>query len=343
MEVEEIADIEAFACEWLDLFRRVEGVTPFQSPDWLIPWWQHLGEGELVLLATREQGRLAGVLPLFVNAAEEVRKLLLLGAGTSDYMEGLFEAGLATEAITTAFEYLRTRERDWDVCEFHQLRPESLLASQPSATFGEDELFPGERCPVLALPPKLNDFRNTIPSHQWEKLQYYRRRAEREGGVRYEQANSDNFDDLFAAFIALHTRRLSAQRQSTCAAQPHMQAFLREAGQKLVSAGVLRLYVLYVEEKAVAAFFGFKVGRRTYFYLGGFDASFSQLSPGMLVLGHAIERAIEERCSTFDFLRGQESYKYKWGAMDSLTYTRVLRRPPLARSADAVKVLAGTD
>jgi CelD/BcsL family acetyltransferase involved in cellulose biosynthesis len=343
MEVEEIADIEAFAGEWLELFWRVEGVTPFQSPDWLVPWWRHLGEGELVLLAVREQGRLAGMIPLFVYEAEGVRKLLLLGTGTSDYLDGVFKVDRASEAIATAFEYLRTRERDWDVCELHQLRPESPLASQPLAGFEHDELFPGERCPVLALPPNFDDLRNTIPSHQWEKLQYYRRRADREGSVRYERASSDNFDDLCATFIALHTRRLSAQRQSTCAAQPEMQAFLREMGERLVSAGVLRLYVLYVEEKAVAAFFGFKVGRRTYFYLGGFDASFSQLSPGMLVVGHAIERAIEEGCSTFDFLRGQESYKYKWGAIDSLTYTRVLRRPPLARSADAVKVLAGTD
>jgi CelD/BcsL family acetyltransferase involved in cellulose biosynthesis len=343
MEVEEIADIEAFGDEWLELFRRVEGVTPFQSPDWLVSWWRHLGEGELVLLGMRKQGRLAGVLPLFVFEAEGVRKLLLLGAGTSDYLDGLFHAGVATEAIATAFEYLRTRERDWDVCELHQLRPESPLASQPLAGFGQDDLFPGERCPVLALPPNLDDLHNTVPSHQWEKLQYYRRRADREGRVRYEQASSDNFDDFFAAFIALHTARLSTQRRSTCAAQPQMQAFLREAGQKLVSAGVLRLYVLYVEEKAVAAFFGFKLGRCAYFYLSGFDASFSQVSPGMLVVGHAIERAIEEGCSTFDFLRGQESYKYKWGAMDSLTYTRMLRRPPLARSADAVKVLAGTE
>jgi CelD/BcsL family acetyltransferase involved in cellulose biosynthesis len=343
MEVERIADIDAFADEWLALFSRVEGVTPFQSPDWLIPWWQHLGEGELVLLAVREQRRLAGVLPLFVHQAEGVRKLLLLGAGTSDYLDGLFEAARAGDVLAAAFEYVRTQEREWDVCELHQLRPESPLASQPLAAFGQDELFPAERCPLLALPPNLHVFRNTIPSHQWEKLQYYRRRAARAGGVRYEQASGDNFENLFAGFISLHTRRLGAQRRSTCAALPQVQAFLREASYRLVSAGVLRLYVLYVEQKAVAALFGFKLRRRTYFYLSGFAASFSQISPGLLVVGHAIEQAIEEGCSTFDFLRGQESYKYKWGAIDSLTYARVLRRPPLARTADAVKVLAGTD
>ena len=44
------------------------------------------------------------------------------------------------------------------------------------------------------------------------------------------------------------------------------------------------------------------------------DPEFAALSPGTLVIGTAIESAIREGCGEFDFLRGDEEYKYFWGA-----------------------------
>jgi CelD/BcsL family acetyltransferase involved in cellulose biosynthesis len=49
--------IETARGEWADLFQRAAS-TPFQSPEWLIPWWRHLGEGRLHLLAVRHNGAL---------------------------------------------------------------------------------------------------------------------------------------------------------------------------------------------------------------------------------------------------------------------------------------------
>jgi CelD/BcsL family acetyltransferase involved in cellulose biosynthesis len=55
--------------------------------------------------------------------------------------------------------------------------------------------------------------------------------------------------------------------------------------------------------------------------LCAFDPAFERLSPGKLAFLHAIEAAIAEGCDTFDLLRGDEPYKYDWGARD-----RSLRR-----------------
>jgi len=43
------------------------------------------------------------------------------------------------------------------------------------------------------------------------------------------------------------------------------------------------------------------------------------------MIGHAIEEAVRAGASEFDFLRGKEAYKYKWGAKDRPTYRCVLR------------------
>ena len=72
---------------WQQLFAEESRATPFQSPEWLLPWWMHLGEGELFVLAVHSEQRLFALLPLFIHEKPSLaqRQLLLLGAGTSDY------------------------------------------------------------------------------------------------------------------------------------------------------------------------------------------------------------------------------------------------------------------
>ena len=57
-------------------------------------------------------------------------------------------------------------------------------------------------------------------------------------------------------------------------------------------------------------------GTRAYAYLGGFDPDFARESPGTILMADAIERAAARGCTTFNFLRGREAYKYEWGAVD---------------------------
>jgi CelD/BcsL family acetyltransferase involved in cellulose biosynthesis len=52
---------------------------------------------------------------------------------------------------------------------------------------------------------------------------------------------------------------------------------------------------------------------RDYFYIGGFDPSFSSIGAGSLTIAAAIDRAIAERSLAFDLLGGREPYKYEWG------------------------------
>jgi CelD/BcsL family acetyltransferase involved in cellulose biosynthesis len=51
----------------------------------------------------------------------------------------------------------------------------------------------------------------------------------------------------------------------------------------------------------------------------------------MILIGHAIEEAAREGARDFDFLRGQEAYKYEWGAQDRWNCRRSIRhRVPAA-------------
>ena len=55
------------------------GVTPFQSPDWLLPWMEAFGVTRPLVATMRRDGVLVGVLATYVLESEA--KLLPIGAG----------------------------------------------------------------------------------------------------------------------------------------------------------------------------------------------------------------------------------------------------------------------
>jgi CelD/BcsL family acetyltransferase involved in cellulose biosynthesis len=326
VEVEEITTTDApgsLRGEWSALWSRCPGATPFQAPEWLIPWWRAFGEGDLWTLTLRHKGSLVGLVPLFLPAYRE-RTVLLVGTGNTDLLDALVEPGFESQGAGAAFAHLAANADRWDACDFQQLREGSplLLARAPAGW--ADEVLAQDVCPTLDLPAG-------IPSERLKRLRYERRRAGQVGPVRFERADESNFERLFSEFLRLHEARWSAQGQPGVLHDAIVRQFHEEVASALLRAGMLRLYVLFVDSCAIASFYGFASGLRTFYYLGGFDPEFARLSPGTLIVGHAIEEAVREGAETFEFLRGREPYKYGWGAKDRLNVRRLIDREPAKR------------
>ena len=75
-------------------------------------------------------------------------------------------------------------------------------------------------------------------------------------------------------------------------------------------------YGIRVGGKLIAVIYGFRVSGGIYSYLSGFDPEYAQKSVGSIIIGHVVQRAIDNGLQAFDFLQGHEPYKYTWGARD---------------------------
>jgi CelD/BcsL family acetyltransferase involved in cellulose biosynthesis len=118
-------------------------------------------------------------------------------------------------------------------------------------------------------------------------------------------------------------------------ADARARAFHSDVIGELANAGLLRLYVLEVAGRAAAAFYGVADRHRWFYYLGGFDPEFARYSIGSLVILHALEQAAASSATEFDFLRGAESYKYRWGAADTRVFEWELTRASTSSSSEA--------
>jgi len=331
-EVATLASLQRLRPAWQALWQEVPSATPFQSPGWLIPWWQHIGEGELMTLTIwREPDeRLVGLVPLYIYPEVSGRRLVfLLGMATTDYLDALAAPGHADAVMSLAFRHLAAQGSRWEVCEWPQLRPESALLVAAVPQGWREEMGESEACPLLALPPTVDGLREAIPAKTRQNLRTARRRAEQAGTLRWERAGPRDAEEIFEAQILLHQARWGERGESGVLDTDAVRAAHRAAVPDLLRSDVLRLHALRLDGRIIATLYGLAdrpgaAARRVYFYLGGFDPGAAALSPGALLLGHAIEEAVREGASAFDFLRGGEAYKYRWGARDAPTYRRRL-------------------
>ena len=306
------------------LWRADGRATPFQSPAWLEAWWQTLGGGERIdLVARDEQGALIGYLPAHVWHDGPVRRLVPVAAGQSDYSDALIAPGQEAEAVAGLLAAAAQHGERWDELLLPDVRPDSpLLRAAPegwSAAEGE-----GEICPVLALPAE-GDLLPSLSKSARRKVVHDRHRADAVGGVVTGFAGRDEVDEALDALFALHAARWAREGEAGVLADPRIQAILRAASVALAEAGLLRLAGVRHEGRVVAVLLGLADGRRGYSYINGVDFSVPKQSFGTLAFAALIEDALAGGAGEFHFLRGEEGYKYAWGAQPLRTVRRVMR------------------
>lgn len=323
--IEEENRLHALEGNWLHLWQSAPGTTPFQSPQWLLPWWQSFHEGHLFTIAFWNNQKLLALLPLYVYDQQESgqRQLLFLGAGTSDYLDGVFSSEACAEPIHSEIlallhGFLLSNCKYWDLLSFRQLRPESPLLHLSGWLTQGGTPSTAESCSFLSASVPL-------PNKLRRNIGYYWRRAERAGSIALQTATEENALSFWDKLIDLHRTRWTAKGESGVLMDPRVQDHHRRAIPLLARAGLLRLHALTVEGKVIAIFYGMADPRHckercVYYYLNGFDLEHKDLSPGTLLLALALEEARKEGAQGIDLLRGGEEYKELWGAEFRPTY-----------------------
>jgi CelD/BcsL family acetyltransferase involved in cellulose biosynthesis len=310
--------------EWEALWQRDPAATPFQSPAWLFAWWRYFGTADPLVLTARLGGELVALLPLYLLKESGCRKLLPIGVGLSDYVDALCDP--AARAAVDLFVAAIAETPDWDECWLPDLTLEGVLAQAASTAGLTDRFAAAAPCPVLALPSDPTRLDEAIPRTRLQLLQRAQRRAAAEGKVVSEAIGEERLDAAMNDLFRLHHQRWRTRGECGLCDDHRVQGFHRAAAAGLLTAGILRLYRLSIDGAAVAACYGFAAKGSAYAYLSGFDPSRSKLSPGMLIIRHAVEQASAEGAASFDFLRGDETYKYGWGAVDRSKTSRHLSR-----------------
>ena len=314
MKIEVHPDLHAFdEARWNGLLDRSRLPSVFLTWQWQTEWSQAFtAERPIqILAATDAAGTLAGLLPLYEDGPE--RQRILGGVDVSDYLDVIAPDGGEAEVWTALLQHRAGQTVAWDLHGIRSASATATLLPELAPAHGLTASVEREdRCPVLALPKTWDEYLARLSGKDRHELRRKIRRLERElpGASPSSHATVAGWDEAMTRFLTLH--RLSKVGKARFMDE-RMERFFRSATARLAAAGWARLWFLEFEGAAVAGFLCLEYGGSVGLYNSGFDPARATLAPGIVLLAHVIRDAIDRGFPVFDFLRGEEPYKYGFG------------------------------
>lgn len=318
------------AAEWDALAARGMTNTPFQTLAYQQTWWQNLQPSQAnlqTIVVRRPTGELAAVACLY-NTPEGIVHFNGCVEET-DYLDLICAPEDAAAAWTAVFNLLCSPQfPDWTTLE---------LCNIPAASASRTILPPlaqkqglavteiiNEVCPIIQLPATFDDYLDSLDSKQRREINRKLRRAAGAGAAVHIVSPEDDLTKEVDAFLDLLQKSTFEKRDWLTA---NRRAVFHETAQSAQANGTLQLMFAEVAGQKAAALFNFDYQDRIWVYNSGLDPSaFGALSLGVVLTAKAIEHAIENGRSQFDFLRGNETYKYRFGAKDTEVYRITISR-----------------
>ena len=316
--------------QWQWLLETCECATIFLSYEWIYSWWKIFGNKKrLYILVVRGQDDLIRGIAPFYFVQERMgfmtyTALKFLGNEHvgSDYLDIIVPEKERTAVLNVLLHHLLFVEKSWDVALLTDMDGSSTTLGWFKHCAPQSGLrvliVDGQTCPFLRLPMSDSDL-----ARMRKKTKDFSKRVK----IRFHRCHDPSeLEGAIECLFMLHQKRSMAIGRNSSLMNESVRAFHRKVMTVLLKSGWLRLFTLSVNGRLLAMLYGFQYNNKFYYYQSGFDPdpTWKAFSPGRIIVNLTIESAMEEGLQEYDFLRGDEPYKFHWAKMSRSTHTVVL-------------------
>lgn len=318
--VDSVEDLRELEPQWVSLLQNSQASTVFLSWHWQWSWVNCFlnNERKLFIVCVRKGNDIVAIAPWYIENHKygllHNREVHFLGGpeSGSDYLDVIIQEG--HEKITTRaiYDFLHGLGRHhWDELRLNDQPAESLFLLHFMNCINDDRKYAEMACsaylPQTALPNNSDDFLSALSSNRRYIYRRDSRRLDQEGEVSHRIFTQDTTAAGMDAFFPLYDTK-SGYKDG-----PKLRNFLEHLCTQRVPRDWLQLDMLYVDEKPVAGLLHLKYDQKLAMLKMVVDKSFSKrISLGNLLVGKSIANAINEGLTCYDFLKGDEEYKFHW-------------------------------
>jgi CelD/BcsL family acetyltransferase involved in cellulose biosynthesis len=347
-----ISGLLAYVKEWNELALS-NAKSAFQMPGWVLPWWNTFGcHFRLHCIAVFESGQMIGLAPLMLAKRLGLRCLQFIGSPLNDYNAFLTKPNLMESVGRCVFEHLAKEADQWDLFEGFVIdRFEYAIGLKSNAEIKGIHIavLRSEPAPIIRLPNSWEEYCASLPTSRRRSFQYSKRHLCREGLSEFEICT--NPDEIVNYIEEFEKKRLLCwqhrgllNRVPVIIRMKSFSTFLKYVANQLPITRGLHFALIKKNHNIIATGLYFSAGSRLLKYMQSWDFAYAHSSPGTVLDWMMIEYAIKKGFSIFDFGRGEEEYKFRFGAethqlqnaVFSPTTLRGFIGANLARGADLI-------
>ncbi len=318
---------------WQQLLTRIPNHTIFMTWEWMYTWWEvyqpRLKNAELRILAYYDQEELVGVLPYYIATVHlgpiPLRKMAFLGSQieSSDYLDVITPEDYHAYFRQHLYTDLRALGEGVDVIEINNCLSQSLVfqllgRSQNGTAFVE----PFRVCPYVELPDSFDVYLKRLSSNfRYNVRRRVRKLMEKEQARLEILDRQADLDTAIKNIFDLHFLRAQQKGLNTKFVRERRLNFHQKMARRLAPKGYIKIFnLLAADGRQIAGLYCFDYNGALAYFQAGFDPAWANRSPGTVILAQAIQYAIQQGKTIFDFMRGGEQYKKDWGTVDRYIY-----------------------
>jgi CelD/BcsL family acetyltransferase involved in cellulose biosynthesis len=328
LPLERFTSLDAVSDVYRELSERSQNL--FASWEWVSTWWRHFGRGRTLAITVareRESGRAVAIAPLYLFSRAPLRVLRFAGHGAGDWLGPLCAPGDEHYGADALRATLAEAER-WDILLAERVRSDDPAAGVPAGEVLRRESFP-------MLPFRGRTWEEILAERSANFRQQVRRRERRlASSGRLEFRLCSDPDRLHADLDVLFDLHAAHwPRGESSAFSQARRSFHRDFASLALERAWLRLWVMELDGRPVAAWYGFRRGNVEWYYQSGRDPALDHLSVGFVLMCHTIRSAVQDGMDAYWFLRGDEPYKDRFAEEDPGLETTAVAHGPRGRAA----------
>jgi tetratricopeptide (TPR) repeat protein len=255
-------------------------------------------------------------------------ELCMAGNSMADYTGMICQPGYEEEVIPAFTAYIQ-QQLEWSSFNVQNIletdpRMSLFLKSFPGDSFefaqhriqNQGENTDNYIAPYISLGDNWEQYlQNNLSSNTRQKIRRFLRKIESSDEFSITQVNAENLESHIEILLSFWESAWREKKGDKCGA---IVSAIRAILRRCFEHSCLYLPVLWQGDKPLGAIANFVdiQQKSMLFFIAGRDRTFNNPPPGLILHANAIRYAIQNGFKVYDFLKGNEEYKYSFGAKD---------------------------
>lgn len=316
--IDDLNDWELIRKHWNDLLEKSASNNVFLTWEWLYSWAEYFlnDQRKLFIVVVYEGEAIVGIAPWYLRKITKgicsIRQIEFIGTpeAGSDYLDVPIKRGREKEVTRFLYDFLiEEAATRWDLMRLDDIPSNSLFMLHLLNRIRENgkyvSISEASFCPVAELPGTEEEYFAGLSSKRGQRLRQDLRTLNKQIAVDHVTFSSDNPGLPLKDFIVLYSEKSGRSGDDL---HRLLRKFVDRRG-----AESIQIDFLAAGDSYVGGLLHLRYQDTLYLYLMAIDKTFNpKVSIGNLLVGLSICNAIRSGITCYDFLKGDEEYKFHW-------------------------------